>query len=95
LTSIYWARKPSTFRDLQKHRSALLKLMPRFELMPLLIMGDKHSVPKTVADADPADRARLKQFIDYAKRFDAGSSVHRVYAQFNSIQAFASECRNG
>ena len=151
----------STFRDLVTHRAQLLKLLPRYKLMPvameytgavisgdvvdsslqmvrdaagyiciigyrygqipeckqrnpqrfsltelefreaqrlnrpiaLLIMGDKHSVPKTALDADATDQACLKRFIEYAKCARVASTVHRVYAEFNSIKAFASECQ--
>lgn len=54
----------------------------------LFIMGDKHPVTKADVETDPTKVAKLNAFRDRAKQMKPGSSVHRVYATFDSLEEF-------
>jgi len=52
----------------------------------LFIMGEKHK--KCHPENDPEKKAKLDVFRERAKKVSPDSSVHRVYAIFNSLQEF-------
>jgi len=54
----------------------------------LFIMGDDHPVRKNDIEKDPAKEAKLDLFRERAKKMSPHSSVHRVYAVFNSLDEF-------
>jgi tetratricopeptide (TPR) repeat protein len=54
----------------------------------LFIMGDDHPMKKSDMEKDPEKEAKLNAFRERAKKVSPGSSVHRVYAVFNSLQEF-------
>ncbi len=54
----------------------------------LFVMGDDHPVHKRDVEQDPEKSAKLDAFRARAKRSAPDSAVHRVYASFNSLEAF-------
>ena len=54
----------------------------------LFIMGDEHVIKKSDIEKDPEKEARLNAFRERAKKMGPDSEVHRVYAEFNSLEEF-------
>ncbi len=54
----------------------------------LFIMGDEHAIKKSDIEKDPEKDARLNAFRERAKKMGPDSEVHRVYAEFNSLDEF-------
>lgn len=54
----------------------------------LYVMDDDHPVKKADIEKDPEKETKLNAFRERAKIASPGSSVHRVYAVFNSPQDF-------
>jgi len=54
----------------------------------LYIMDDDHPGKKGDFEKDPEKETKLNAFRERAKAASLGSSVHRVYAVFNSLQDF-------
>jgi hypothetical protein len=54
----------------------------------LFIMGDDHLVREAHIESNRAKKKKLKAFREHAKNMAADSSVHRVYATFNSLEEF-------
>lgn len=57
----------------------------------LFIMGDDHPVRKGEVEIDPAKIKKLEAFHERAKRIRPDSAVHRVYAEFNSLEEFTAK----
>ncbi|MEI6652998.1 MAG: DUF4062 domain-containing protein, partial [Chlorobiaceae bacterium] len=61
----------------------------RLEIPTLLfIMGDDHVIKKNDIEKDPEKEAKLNAFRERAKKMGPDSEVHRVYAEFNSLEEF-------
>lgn len=54
----------------------------------IFIMGADHDVKLAAVERDPEKMRKLEAFRDEVKRATAGSSVHRVYKEFNSLREF-------
>jgi Domain of unknown function (DUF4062)/NACHT domain len=54
----------------------------------LFIMGDDHAIKKSDIEIDPQKEVRLNAFRERAKKMGPDSEVHRVYAEFNSLDDF-------
>ena len=54
----------------------------------LFIMGDDHAIKKSDIEKDPEKEVRLNAFRERAKKASPDSSVHRVYAVFESFEEF-------
>ena len=54
----------------------------------LFIMGPDHDVKQRDVESDPEKKRKLDAFREDAKRAAAGSRVHRVYKEFNSLSQF-------
>jgi hypothetical protein len=54
----------------------------------LFLMGEDHPVKKADVEQDPEKRKKLDAFRERAKEMGAGSTVHRVYATFESLEEF-------
>jgi len=54
----------------------------------LFIMGDDHEIKKRDVEKDPEKEAKLNAFRERAKKMGPDSKVHRVYAEFNSLEEF-------
>ena len=54
----------------------------------LFIMGEKHPITKSDIEKDPEKEAKLNAFRERAKQMGPDSKVHRVYAEFNSLEEF-------
>jgi tetratricopeptide (TPR) repeat protein len=54
----------------------------------LFIMADDHPVVKADVESDPDKQRQLDAFRERAKEMGAGSKVHRVYAEFHSVEDF-------
>jgi hypothetical protein len=54
----------------------------------LFIMGDEYLVPTRGFESDPVKLKKLNDFRERAKRISPDSAVHRVYAEFNSLDEF-------
>ena len=54
----------------------------------LFIMGPDHDVKRRDVESDPEKNRKLEAFRQEAKRSSPGSSVHRVYKEFNSLSEF-------
>jgi formylglycine-generating enzyme required for sulfatase activity len=54
----------------------------------LFIMGDDHLGKKSDIEKDPEKEAKLNAFRERAKKASPDSSVHRVYAVFESLEEF-------
>ena len=54
----------------------------------LFIMGDDHAIKKSDIEKDPEKEAKLNAFRERAKKMGPDSEVHRVYAEFNSLDEF-------
>jgi tetratricopeptide (TPR) repeat protein len=57
----------------------------------LFIMGDKHPVLEADIEIGTAKRKKLGAFRKRAKEMKPGSTVHRVYATFESIEDFSTK----
>src|SRR5271168_891279 len=57
----------------------------------LFIMGDEHPVREADIEINAAKRKKLSAFRERAKQKKLGSTVHRVYATFNTLEEFNSE----
>jgi len=57
----------------------------------LFIMGDEHPVREADIEINAAKRKKLSAFRKRAKEMKPGSTVHRVYATFNTLEEFNSE----
>ncbi len=55
----------------------------------LFIMGDDHEVKPRDIERDPQKFEKLEAFRKNAKRLYPGSSVHRIYKVFNSLDEFS------
>ena len=54
----------------------------------LFLMGDGHPVLESQIELKPANRKKLNAFRERAKKMGPDSEVHRVYAEFNSLDEF-------
>ena len=54
----------------------------------LFIMGEKHPITISDVEKDPEKEAKLNAFRERAKKMGPDSEVHRVYAEFNSLEEF-------
>ena len=54
----------------------------------LFIMGDDHAIKKIDIEKEPEKEAKLDAFRERAKKVLPDSSVHRVYAVFESLEEF-------
>ena len=54
----------------------------------LFIMGDDHAIKKIDIEKEPEKEAKLEAFRERAKKTSPDSSVHRVYAVFESLEEF-------
>ncbi len=54
----------------------------------LFLMGDGHHVLESQIELKPANRKKLNAFRERAKKMGPDSEVHRVYAEFNSLEEF-------
>ena len=54
----------------------------------LFIMGPDHDVKQRDVESDPEKKRKLEAFREDAKKAAAGSPVHRVYKEFNSLSEF-------
>jgi tetratricopeptide (TPR) repeat protein len=54
----------------------------------LFIMGEKHPVIEADIESNATKKKKLKTFRERAKKMGPDSSVHRVYANFNSLEEF-------
>ena len=54
----------------------------------LFIMGEDHAIKKSDIEKDPEKEAWLNAFRERAKKMGPDSAVHRVYAEFNSLDEF-------
>ena len=54
----------------------------------LFIMGPDHDVKPANVETDPEKRRELSAFRERAKEMKPGSGVHRVYANFDSLEEF-------
>ena len=54
----------------------------------LFIMGEKHPVTEADVELNEEKRTKLSAFRERAKKMGPGSSVHRVYATFDSLEEF-------
>jgi hypothetical protein len=54
----------------------------------LFLMGDEHPVPRKDIETDPDKQKKLEEFRRRAMQMGPDSSVHRVYATFNSLEDF-------
>ncbi|MVM31465.1 DUF4062 domain-containing protein [Spirosoma sp. HMF4905] len=54
----------------------------------LFIMSRDHLVHEDDIEPDPGKKEQLKAFIERAKKMGADSKVHRVYAEFDSLDKF-------
>jgi len=54
----------------------------------LFIMGDKHPIFEADIEINAAKRKKLNAFRERAKQMKPGSTVHRVYSTFNSLDDF-------
>ena len=54
----------------------------------LFLMGDGHLVLESEIESKPGNRKKLKAFRERAKKMGPDSEVHRVYAEFNSLDEF-------
>jgi hypothetical protein len=57
-------------------------------------MGDKHPVLESDVETTAAKRRKLKAFRERAKKMGPESSVHRVYATFDSLEEFKEKAIN-
>ncbi|HYC91666.1 MAG TPA: DUF4062 domain-containing protein [Thermoanaerobaculia bacterium] len=57
----------------------------------LFIMGEDHLVKRADVEIDPHKLTKLNAFRDRAKKASPDSSVHRVYAVFNSVEEFTAK----
>lgn len=57
----------------------------------LFIMGDEHWIKPSDVETDPEKMEKLKSFRERAKIMREGSSVHRVYSTFNSLDDFTTK----
>jgi len=57
----------------------------------LFIMGDEHLLREVDVEPDSAKKEKLKAFRERAKQMKPGSTVHRVYATFDSLEDFTSK----
>lgn len=60
----------------------------------LFIMGENHPVLRADVETDAARRRKLEDFRERAKKMRADSSVHRVYATFDSLEEFERKAIN-
>ncbi len=54
----------------------------------LFIMGDDHAIKKSDVEKDTEKETKLNTFRERAKKMGPDSDVHRVYAEFNSLEEF-------
>jgi formylglycine-generating enzyme required for sulfatase activity len=54
----------------------------------LFIMSDDHAITINDVEMDPEKAVKLKAFRERAKRVRQDSNLHRVYAEFNSLEEF-------
>jgi formylglycine-generating enzyme required for sulfatase activity len=54
----------------------------------LFLMGDGHPVLESQIELKPGNRKKLNAFRERAKKMGPDSEVHRVYAEFNSLDEF-------
>jgi hypothetical protein len=54
----------------------------------IFIMGAEHDVKLAAVEVDPIKIRKLDAFREEVKRASEGSTVHRVYKEFNSLQGF-------
>jgi hypothetical protein len=54
----------------------------------IFIMSSEHEVKPAAVEVDPGKRSKLDAFREEVKRASAGSTVHRVYKEFDSVQDF-------
>ena len=52
------------------------------------IMSSQHPVVEEAVELDPDKRSKLEAFREEVKRASEGSTVHRVYKEFHSLQHF-------
>ena len=57
----------------------------------LFIMGDEHPLREADFEINAAKRKKLSAFRSRAKQMKPGSTVHRIYATFNSLEELNSE----
>jgi tetratricopeptide (TPR) repeat protein len=56
--------------------------------MLVFLMGPDHDVKQSAVEQDPEKIAKLAAFREDVKRDTADSALHRVYAEFNSLEEF-------
>jgi hypothetical protein len=54
----------------------------------IFIMSSQHPVVEEAVELDPDKRSKLEAFREEVKRASEGSTVHRVYKEFHSLQHF-------
>lgn len=54
----------------------------------LLIMGDKHPIPRDLIERDTDKQKKLEAFRTSAKKLEATGDLHRIYQTFDSLEEF-------
>jgi Domain of unknown function (DUF4062) len=54
----------------------------------IFIMSSRHTLVEAAVELDPERRSKLEALREEVKRASEGSTVHRVYKEFNSLQDF-------
>jgi hypothetical protein len=54
----------------------------------LLVMGDKHPIPRDLIERDPEQQRKLEAFLASARALVPATDLHRIYQTFDSLEAF-------
>jgi hypothetical protein len=54
----------------------------------LLVMGDRHPIPRELIERDPDKQRKLAAFRASAKKLEVTGDLHRIYQTFDSLEEF-------